>query len=69
LLCCTKRKNKTRLMHATNTSFSVLQTYSKILISRGLLGIENGTYVTKEKGFAFLSIFAGIQGLLNDSEA
>ena len=66
LFCSGARKAKTKIMFATNLSYPLLQKYSEMLTTRGLLGLENGKYVTTDKGFAFLDLFAGIYDILTD---
>ncbi len=66
LFCSGARKAKTKIMFGTNLSYPLLQKYSEMLTTRGLLGLENGKYATTEKGFTFLDLFAGIYDMLTD---
>ncbi len=69
LFCCGKGKAKTRIMYAANINYPLLQKYTEMLTSRGLLIPEGRTYVTTEKGFAFLQLFTRIHDILSDKEA
>ncbi len=66
LFCSGARKAKTKIMFATNLNYPLIQKYSEMLTTRGLLGLENGRYITTEKGVAFLDQFAGIYDMLAD---
>ncbi len=64
LVFCNKEKVKTKIMYANNLNYVTLQNYLKLLTSRGLLVLENGKYVTTEKGFVFIDLFMGIHDIL-----
>ena len=64
LLFCHKGKAKTRIMFANNLNHPQIQNYLNLLTSRGLLALENGKYVTTEKGLSFTELFTGIHEIL-----
>lgn len=69
LFCNGKGKAKTKIMYAANINYPLLQKYTEILTSRGLLIPEARNYVTTEKGFAFLQLFTRIHDMLTDKES
>jgi predicted transcriptional regulator len=66
---CLRGKAKTRIMYANNLNYAQLQNNLKLLTSRSLLMLKNGKYVTTEKGFVFLELFAGIRDILQNGES
>ena len=68
LFCSGRGKAKTKIMYAANINYPLLQKYTEILTTRGLLIPEDRKYVTTEKGFAFLELFTRIDDILNVRE-
>jgi predicted transcriptional regulator len=64
LVYCSVRKAKTSIMYKTNLNYSQLKRHLKFLVSRGLLGRNMKSYVTTEKGYRFLVVFAQLGDLL-----
>jgi predicted transcriptional regulator len=64
LLLCERQRAKTNIMYKTNLNYAQLQTHLNSLMSLGMLIREEGFYVTTEKGFRFLELFAELQGIL-----
>ena len=69
LVFCRTSKNKTRIIYANNLNYATWQKYSKFLISRGLLTLENRKYATTQKGFIFLEALSVINDLVSSGEA
>jgi predicted transcriptional regulator len=66
LLLCERQRAKTNIMYETNLNYAQLQAHLSSLISLGMLMREEGFYVTTEKGFRFLELFAELQGILRN---
>ena len=57
LAFCKHAKRKTRIMYKNNLSYAQLKDYLTLLTSLHLLAHNSDTYVTTEKGHAFLEAF------------
>ena len=66
LLFCDRHKAKTKIMYNTNLNYAQLQSHLSYLTSIGVLMRENGRYLTTEKGYRFLELFAELQDILKD---
>jgi predicted transcriptional regulator len=66
LLFCDRKKAKTNIMYNTNLNYAQLQNHLSCLTSLELLRRDGGRYVTTEKGFRFLELFAELQDILRD---
>ncbi len=51
-------------MYKVNLNYTPLQAHLSYLTCQGLLLHEESMYVTTEKGFHFLELFAELQGIL-----
>jgi predicted transcriptional regulator len=67
LLYCDQRKTKTSIMYKTNLNYVQLKKHLRYLTSHGLLGREMKKYVTTEKEYRFLAIFAQLNDLLKSA--
>jgi predicted transcriptional regulator len=66
LLFCEHQKNKTSIMYNTNLNYSQLKRHMGTLTSQGLLAKSVNKYVTTEKGYRFLELFAQLNDLLDE---
>jgi predicted transcriptional regulator len=66
LLFCEQQKTKTRIMYNANLNYSQLKSHINALTSQGLLEKKLNKYVTTERGYRFLEIFAQLNDLLNE---
>lgn len=66
LLFCEQQKTKTSIMYNANLNYSQLKTQMNALMSQGLLEKKINKYVTTEKGYRFLELFAQINDLLDE---
>jgi len=66
LLFCDRQKAKTNIMYNTNLNYSQLQSHLGYLTSLGMLMREEGRYLTTEKGYRFLELFAELQDILRN---
>ena len=66
LLFCEQQKTKTSIMYNANLNYSQLKSQMNALISQGLLEKKLNKYVTTEKGYRFLELFAQINDLLEE---
>jgi len=66
LLFCDRQKAKTSIMYNTNLNYGQMKRHLKDLTLKGLVTQSNGKYVTTEKGYRFLELFAQLNNLLND---
>jgi predicted transcriptional regulator len=64
LFFCEQEKTKTSIMYNTNLNYSQLKMHIDTLISQGLLTKKFNKYVTSEKGYQFLDLFARLTDLL-----
>ena len=64
LLFCEHPKKKTKIMYNTNLSYPQLQNYLNCLTSTGTIQQEKGCYVTTERGYPFLELFAELQEII-----
>ena len=68
LLYCDQEQAKTSIMYKINLSHTQLKKYLKYLTSRGLLGHNLKKYVTTEKGYRFLVLFAQLDDILKNTD-
>jgi predicted transcriptional regulator len=66
LLYCEHQKSKTSIMYNANLNYSQLKGQIKTLTSQGLLQKKVNRYITTEKGYRFLELFAQLNDLLNE---
>ena len=66
LLFCEQQKTKTRIMYNANLNYSQLKSHINALTSQGLLEKKLNKYVTTERGYRFLEIFAQLNDLLDE---
>ncbi len=66
LLFCDQQKTKTSIMYNANLNYSQLKNQMNALISQGLLEKKLNKYVTTERGYRFLELFAQINDLLDE---
>lgn len=64
LLFCEEQKTKTSIMYNANLNYSQLKNHLNTLTSQGLLEKKTNKYVTTERGYRFLELFAQINDLL-----
>ena len=66
LLFCEHQKTKTSIMYNTNLNYSQLKNQIDTLTSQGLLAKSVNKYVTTERGYRFLELFAQLNDLLEE---
>ncbi|MGD0996277.1 MAG: winged helix-turn-helix domain-containing protein [Candidatus Bathyarchaeia archaeon] len=66
LLFCEQQKTKTSIMYNANLNYSQLKSQMNALISQGLLEKKLNKYVTTERGYRFLELFAQLNDLLDE---
>ncbi|MCW3994727.1 MAG: winged helix-turn-helix domain-containing protein [Candidatus Bathyarchaeota archaeon] len=66
LLFCEKQKTKTSIMYNTNLNYSQLKAHMDTLLSQGLLAKNLNKYITTERGYRFLELFAQLNDLLEE---
>jgi predicted transcriptional regulator len=66
LLFCEHQKTKTSIMYNTNLNYSQLKSHMDTLTSQGLLAKNINKYLTTEKGYRFLELFAQLNDLLDE---
>jgi len=66
LLFCDQQKTKTSLMHNANLNYSQLKSQMNALVTQGLLEKKLNKYVTTERRYRFLELFAQINDLLDE---
>jgi predicted transcriptional regulator len=66
LLFCEQYKTKTSIMYNTNLNYGQLKTHMDALTTRGLLVKKLNKYMTTEKGYRFLELFAQLNDLLEE---
>ncbi len=64
LLFCEHQKTKTSIMYNTNLNYSQLKRNMDALTFQGLLEKKLNKYLTTEKGYHFLELFAQLNDLL-----
>ncbi len=64
LLYCERQKSKTSIMYNTNLNHAQLKGHIDSLTANGLLKRNLNKYVTTEKGYRFLELFAQLKDLL-----
>jgi predicted transcriptional regulator len=64
LLCCDQQQTKTSIMYKTNLNYAQLKKHLAYLTTQGLLGRSLKKYVTTEKGYRFLGLFAQMNDML-----
>lgn len=65
LLFCEQQKTKTSIMYNTNLNYSQLKNHMENLTNQGLLAKKTNKYLTTDKGFHFLELFAQLNDLLD----
>jgi len=65
LLFCEQQKTKTSIMYNTNLNYGQLKVHMDSLISQGLLVKKQNKYLTTDKGYRFLELFAQLNDLLD----
>ena len=66
LLFCEQQKTKTSIMYNANLNYSQLKRHMDILTAQGLLAKKVTKYITTERGYRFLELFAQLNDLLAD---
>jgi predicted transcriptional regulator len=66
LLFCEHQKTKTSIMYNANLNYSQIKSHINALTSQGLLEKKLNKYVTTERGYRFLELFAQINDLLDE---
>jgi len=66
LIFCERQKTKTSIMYNTNLNYSQLKNRVDTLTSQGMLAKDINKYVTTEKGYRFLELFAQLNDLLEE---
>ncbi len=66
LLFCEQQKTKTSIMYNTSLNYSQLKNHMGTLTTQGLLTKNVNKYVTTEKGYRFLELFAQLNDLLEE---
>ncbi len=66
LLFCEQQKTKTSIMYNTNLNYGQLKAHMDSLISQGLLVKTQNKYLTTDKGYRFLELFAQLNDLLDN---
>ncbi len=66
LLFCEQQKTKTSIMYNTNLNYAQLKSQMDTLTSQGLLLKNLNKYLTTEKGYRFLELFAQLNDLLDE---
>ncbi len=64
LVFCDQRKVATSIMYKTNLNYGQLKSNLKLLTSQGFLMHDENKYVTTEKGYHFLKLFAQLSDIL-----
>ncbi len=64
LIFCEHQKTKTSIMYNTNLNYAQLKSHMDTLISQCMLTKYVNKYMTTEKGYRFLELFAQINDLL-----
>jgi predicted transcriptional regulator len=66
LLFCEQHKTKTSIMYNTNLNYGQLKSHMDSLTAQGLLAKKLNKYITTEKGYRFLELFAQLNDLLDE---
>jgi predicted transcriptional regulator len=66
LLYCEQQKTKTSIMYNTNLNYSQLKIHMNHLTTQGLLAKKANKFITTEKGYRFLELFAQLNDLLDE---
>ena len=66
LLFCEHQKSKTSIMYNTNLNYSQLKNQIDALTSQGLIAKSVNKYITTDKGYRFLELFAQLNDLLEE---
>lgn len=56
-------------MYKTNLNYARLKHHLSYLTALGMLTREEGRYITTEKGYRFLELFAELQGILRGQKS
>jgi len=65
LLFCERQKTKTSIMYNTNLNYAQLKNHMETLTGQGLLAKQANKYMTTQKGYHFLELFAQLNDLLD----
>jgi predicted transcriptional regulator len=65
LLFCDRQKAKTSIMYKANLNYAQMKKHLKDLTLKSLVTQSNGKYITTEKGYRFLELFAQLNNMLN----
>ena len=68
LLYCDQEQAKTNIMYKINLNYAQLKRYLKYLTSQSLLRRNLSKYVTTEKGYRFLILFAQLDDMLKNTD-
>ena len=68
LLYCDQEQAKTSIMYKINLNYAQLKRYLKYLTSQSLLRRNLSKYVTTEKGYRFLILFAQLDDMLKNTD-
>lgn len=66
LLFCEQQKTKTSVMYNANLNYAQLRTHIDSLTAQGLLAKKANKYMTTQKGYHFLELFAQLNDLLDE---
>jgi predicted transcriptional regulator len=66
LLFCEEQKSKTSIMYNANLNYGQLKRQISSLTAQGLLEKNVNRYVTTEKGYRFLELFAQLNDLMDE---
>ncbi len=66
LLFCEQQKSKTSIMYNANLNYGQLKSQISALTAQGLLQKNVNKYVTTEKGYRFLELFAQLNDLMDE---
>lgn len=66
LLFCGEEKSKTSIMYNANLNYGQLKGQISTLTAQGLLQKNVNKYITTEKGYRFLELFAQLNDLMDE---
>ena len=64
LFFCDRQKAKTSIMYKANLNHAQMKRHLRDLTLKGLVAQSDGKYVTTEKGYRFLELFAQLNNML-----
>src|SRR5438105_69967 len=68
-VCLERTTRRTHIMYKGNLSYVMLRDYTNELVRKGLIEEEDsGSYITTEKGRAFLTYYERIKEILAENE-